>query len=236
MVGVDVRKKQATIVPARAFGEDQVVQNGSESGHLENVAPEPLASNRRFGYEKNRFFHLTNTAWTEGVRMIDHGLDFKQAMRRLASTITLITSGRGDGRTGMAATAVMSVTADPPTLLIAVNKTASLHAVVCETSAFCVNLLGAAHHALVPIFSGAVKGTGRFDHGDWRYSRDGPPVLNDAVASLVCAVTNRMDIGTHSIFIGEVREIDNHPRIDPLLWVDGALARAQSPQAISGGL
>lgn len=168
--------------------------------------------------------------------MIDNGADFKQAMRRLASTITLITSGRAEKRTGMAATAVMSVTADPPTLLIAVNKTASLHAVVCDTDAFCVNLLGAAHQALVPIFGGAMKGATRFDHGNWRPSRNGLPVLNDAVASLVCTVTNRMDIGTHSVFVGEVEEIDNHPRIDPLLWVNGAIALAEGPERVSGGL
>jgi len=52
--------------------------------------------------------------------------DFNQAMRRLAATVTPITAGSGDGRTGMAATAVASATTEPPTLLVAVNRSASL--------------------------------------------------------------------------------------------------------------
>lgn len=155
--------------------------------------------------------------------------DFKLAMRRLASTITLITSGRDETWTGMAATAIMSVTTDPPTLVIAVNTTASVHPVIAETGSFCVNLLGAAHDAMVPVFSGAMKGSERFRHGEWRTSVGGLPVLADAVSSLVCVVTDRMDVETHSLFVGKVIEIDNHPRIDPLLWIDGRTALANAP-------
>ena len=147
-------------------------------------------------------------------------------MRRLASTIALITSGHGDQWTGMAATAVVSVTADPPTLLIAVNTTSSIHSVISEAGAFCVNLLGSAHHDLVAIFSGQKKGLERFDHGEWRASSDGMPILNDALASLVCKVSNRLDVGTHTLFVGHVIEVVNHQRIDPLLWVDGGVALA----------
>ncbi|MFD2497914.1 flavin reductase [Rhizorhabdus histidinilytica] len=60
---------------------------------------------------------------------------FRHAMRRLATTIALITSGKGENWTGMAATAVMSVCAEPPTLLTAVNRTASIHPVLMGRSA-----------------------------------------------------------------------------------------------------
>lgn len=60
--------------------------------------------------------------------MTDQALrdDFKQAMRRLATTVAIVTTGSGETYAGMAATAVMSVTADPPTLVVAVNRTASM--------------------------------------------------------------------------------------------------------------
>nr|WP_218036238.1 flavin reductase family protein [Sphingobium sp. 15-1] len=145
-------------------------------------------------------------------------------MRRLASTIALVTSGCGDDWTGMAATAVTSVTADPPTLLVAVNRSTSLSPVLAESRQFCVNLLSERHRDLVALFSGPTKGLARFESGLWGASEEGLPVLRDAVASLVCSVTMTVEVATHTLFIGEVSRIVNHPTIDPLIWVDGKMA------------
>ncbi len=152
--------------------------------------------------------------------------DFRQAMRRLATTVALITTGRGENYGGMAATAVMSVTADPPTLVVAVNRTASMSPILDEHGWFCVNLLAEWHQDLIPIFSGGKTGKDRFVDGDWRLSDDYPPILGDASASLVCQTSSRVEVGTHTLFIGEVRAIANHERISPLIWVDGKVGSA----------
>src|SRR4051812_17442237 len=107
-------------------------------------------------------------------------------MRRLATTIALITSGEGENWTGMAATAVMSVCAEPPTLLAAVNRTASIHPIMSAATHFCVNLLSERHKDLVGIFSGQKKGLARFETGGWVAGPYGIPVLPDALASLMC--------------------------------------------------
>ena len=83
--------------------------------------------------------------------------DFKQAMRRLAATVAIVTSGTDEEWTGMAATAVTSVTTDPPTLLVAVNRNASLSPVLKREGRFCVNLLAERHAEIVGIFSGQKK-------------------------------------------------------------------------------
>ena len=75
--------------------------------------------------------------------MVNDG--FRQAMRRLATTVALVTTGKGDNWAGMAATAVVSVCADPPTLLVAVNRTASIHPIVHAEKRFCVSLLSERH-------------------------------------------------------------------------------------------
>ena len=150
--------------------------------------------------------------------------DFKQAMRRLASTIAIVTSGKGDARTGMAATAVTSVTANPPTILIAVNHNASICPVITDHRQFCVNLLAERHRDLVGIFSGVAKGLARFQTGDWETSEEGLPVLSDALAVLFCTTSATLEVGTHTLFIGEVTRVRNHPSIDPLIWVDGKFA------------
>lgn len=149
---------------------------------------------------------------------------FRHAMRRLATTVAIISTGRDDGWAGMAATAVMSVCTSPPTLLIAVNRSASIHPVLCTEHAFCVNLLTEEHHELVGIFSGQKKGRERFEHGDWINHRSGLPLLRGALSSLVCRVTQRLDAGTHTLFLGEVDEVLNHEEILPLIWVDGHFA------------
>ena len=160
--------------------------------------------------------------------MIDRVLrdDFKQAMRRLATTVAIVTTGRGEHFAGMAATAVMSVTADPPTLVVAVNRAASMSPMLDEHGWFCVNLLAERHEALVAVFGGAKAGKARFDDGDWRFSSVQPPILADAAASLVCETSGRFEVGTHTLFVGAVRAIANHPQIDPLIWVDGGVASA----------
>ncbi len=151
---------------------------------------------------------------------------FRHAMRRLATTIALVTSGRGDNWSGMAATAVMSVCAEPPTLLTAVNRSASIYPVLMAGDRFCVNLLADRHQELVGIFSGKKKGAERFETGHWVAGTDGIPVLDDALASMVCRTTQRIDVGTHTLFIGEVEHVVNHDEISPLVWVDGSFASA----------
>ena len=154
---------------------------------------------------------------------------FRGALRKLATTITIITAGEGESRTGMAATAVMPATTEPPTLLIAVNKSASIHSVIVHSGSFCVNLLRQNHGNLVGIFSGGKKGLERFADGSWRHSARGVPVLSDALATVHCNVDRSYEIGTHTIFVGAVDQIDQNPTIDPLLWVDGSAASLQEP-------
>ncbi len=153
-------------------------------------------------------------------------LEFKHAMRRLATTIAIVTSGTGDDWAGMAATAVTSVTADPPTLLVAVNRNASISPVLVKDRRFCVNLLSQRHAGLVGIFSGQKKGMDRFATGGWVASPEGLPILPDAVASFICTTSMTLEVSTHTLFIGEVTAVCNHPTIDPLIWVDGGLASA----------
>jgi flavin reductase (DIM6/NTAB) family NADH-FMN oxidoreductase RutF len=151
---------------------------------------------------------------------------YKDAMRRLATTIALITTGQGEGWSGMAATAVVSICADPPTLLVTVNRSASIHATLHAEKRFCVNLLSERHQDLVGIFSGKKKGFARFEDGGWIAGPNGLPVLPDALSSIVCSTMTTLDVGTHTLFIGSVDQVINHDTIDPLIWVDGGFASA----------
>ncbi len=151
--------------------------------------------------------------------------EFRGAMRRVAATVTLITTTDAAGqRHGMVATAVSSVTMDPPTLLICVNRSASLYAPLIQHGQFCVNVLMASHHELVACFSGQKIGETRFDTGDWRLDgTTGLPYLHGAQCNLFCRVDRVTTVGTHSVIIAGVNAVQVSDDVVPLLYVDGGL-------------
>jgi flavin reductase (DIM6/NTAB) family NADH-FMN oxidoreductase RutF len=150
--------------------------------------------------------------------------EFKRAMRRLASTVTIISTADADGgRHGMTATAVSSIAADPPSLLICVNHSASIHEPLTARGRFCVNVLTTQHEALVAAFSGKLKGDARFGVGEWRNESCGTPYLQDAQCNLFCDVDTVVPYGTHSIVIGRVSAVLVEERVFPLVYADGGL-------------
>lgn len=147
--------------------------------------------------------------------------DFRQAMRRLASAVAVVAATRGDEWMGMAATSVSSLSMDPPSLLICVNRSASIHATLTTGTAFSVNILHESHEAISAAFGGGAKGAERFAAGDWRACSEGIPHLHDAVASIACVVDMSVDYGTHTIVVGKVRGTRLSPHEHPLIYVNG---------------
>ena len=146
---------------------------------------------------------------------------FCDAMRRLAATVNIITISDGGTAMGMTATAVSSLAADPPSLLVCVNQSASMHNALATADRFCVNIL---HHDQVDvaqIFSDRSARDVRFSTGRWERDGEQPPRLEDAQASLLCDRTQLIAFGTHTICIGVVREVRTRADVNPLVYVDG---------------
>jgi len=157
--------------------------------------------------------------------------DYKRAMRRLAATVTIISTADMQGRRhGMTATAVSSVSMDPPSLLICVNRSASIHDPLLARERFAVNVLSTDHEALVAAFGGQLKGDERFAVGPWRQHEGDVPYLEDAQSSMFCDVVNVVSFGTHSIVIGRVTEVKVKDAVHPLVYADGQLG-ATAPLA-----
>jgi flavin reductase len=150
---------------------------------------------------------------------------FKLAMRRMTSPVCLITTRLGQQSFGMAATAVQSVSADPPSLLVCINKSASISRPLAERGRFAVNVLCTSHADLVSIFSGKVANKLRFGHGSWSELED-MPVLEDAQAVMICDRTASLSVGSHDIVVGEACTVRVGTEIAPLLYEDGKLARS----------
>ena len=155
---------------------------------------------------------------------------YKAGMRRLAAGVSLITSGSGEQRAGLIATAVISVSMHPPTLLICVNQSASAHPVITETRNFCVNVLATESIDIAGQFSSSTRRHERFTGGNWVQSARGAPLLKDALVAFDCEVVFSLAYGTHTIFFGKIMDVQlngDGPH-EPLLYLDRAFRAASA--------
>lgn len=155
---------------------------------------------------------------------------FKSGMRRLASGVSLITTQDvHEAWHGMIATSVTSVSAEPPSLLICVNRTASCHDPLVESGVFCVNFLGEENDSIAAAFSSSKLRDRRFQEGDWRRIATGAPALASSLASFDCRVKQKLEADSHTIFIGSVEAIElwDAP-LSPLVYMNGGYVRCVS--------
>ena len=153
---------------------------------------------------------------------------FKMGMRSLAGAVSIITSAQAGHRYGMTATAVCSASAEPPTVLICVNKLATTHGAIARSKAFCANVLRHEDWELSTSFSGAQSGEGRFKSRDWTKLSTGSPVLIDSLVSFDCRVVDKLSHGTHTIYLGEVEQVLLGKKGKPLLYSEGQYAKLAS--------
>jgi len=155
----------------------------------------------------------------------DLAMALRQGLRSLAKAVVVITVRHDERRYAMAATAVSELSMDPPSMLICVNKSASLFTPLSAGADFCINILEASQAEIAGRCAGKASGEERFGLGDWRESILGPPFLQGAQASLVCRNVSKLEYGTHGVFIGEVAEVFQRTPVDPLIYVDGQYGR-----------
>lgn len=131
--------------------------------------------------------------------------EFKAAMRTVPGAVAVITSQDNDSRNGMTATAVCSVSADPPQILICVNASASVRAVIERAKHFAVNFLSSGQQQVADLFSRSkLDPAFRFQVGEWRNMVTGSPTLIGTVSSLDCRVVSEVQHGSHVVIVGSV--------------------------------
>jgi flavin reductase (DIM6/NTAB) family NADH-FMN oxidoreductase RutF len=145
---------------------------------------------------------------------------FKQAMRRVAATVNVISICVEGKPMGITATAVSVVSMDPPSLLVCVNQAASVHPKIENVLHFGVNVLHRDQAEVATIFADRSLEARRFVRG-WDNDCIRPPRLRGAQATILCRRIDHHRFGTHSIFIGVVEDVVTREEVDPLLYVDG---------------
>ena len=145
---------------------------------------------------------------------------FRQAMRRVASTVNVISICVDGQPMGITATAVSSISMDPPSLLICINRASAVHAPLGDVTHFRVNVLHRDQEAVARMFADRSQGPLRFTAG-WNVDCALPPRLVDAQASILCRRIDHHQFGTHSIFIGVVEDAVVRGDVHPLVYLNG---------------
>jgi flavin reductase (DIM6/NTAB) family NADH-FMN oxidoreductase RutF len=148
----------------------------------------------------------------------------KKGMRQLSAAVTIVTTGTDpEQRAGLTATAVCSVSAEPPQLLVCINQRGAAHARIREWRNFCVNVLAHGQIGIAKRFAGMEGGAHpeRFAHGEWGSLTTGAPVLAGCLANFDCRLQQEIESGTHSIFIGQIAALSVNRGLEPLAFLDG---------------
>ena len=156
---------------------------------------------------------------------------YREAMARFGAAVSVVTTDGPGGRFGFTASAVTSVTDDPPTLLVCVNRRNDSHPALTANKVLCVNTLSAGQEAVSAMFGGKEGSqTVRFGVGTWDTLTTGAPVLQHAVVSFDCRIVQVTEIGTHSVMFGEVVGIRHGDEHDGLVYFGRRYHRLSRPQ------
>ena len=126
-------------------------------------------------------------------------------MRIAPAGVSLITARDADGGFhGMAVTSATSLSMSPPSMLVAVNQSASVHPIISSSHRFCLNLMGEFHGDILERFSRSDMRTTRSTSEHWREGPGGLSVLRGTLSSQICTAEVAHDYGTHTIFVGRI--------------------------------
>ena len=148
---------------------------------------------------------------------------FREAMSRLGAAVNIITTKTADGQdAGFTASAVCSVTDSPPTLLVCLNRSASVYAAVRANGVLAVNTLAPEHRDLSQLFGGKTPIEERFAAARWKVGETGAPLLEDALVSFDCRIAQTFEVGSHTLLICEIAGVAGLARGDGLVYFNRA--------------
>lgn len=162
--------------------------------------------------------------------------EFRDAMARVCAPVNVITTNGPAGRGGFTATAMCSVTDEPPSLLVCMNSNSAQTQMFLENRRFCVNVLTGDHKELASYFAGREADMSqRYAAAEWVDFASGNQALADAIVSFDCYLKEARLVGTHNVMMGEVMEIRARRDGHALLYFDRNFVHVPTAQTALGG-
>ena len=146
-------------------------------------------------------------------------LRLREALGSYVTGVTVVTTRHEDELHGLTANSFSSVSLDPPLVLFSLSFTADCFDAFGQTNFFAINVLRSDQEALSSRF--ATKDIDKWSGVEWRPGHGDCPLLDGAIATFECRVTDRHEGGDHVIYVGEVLRFDHRPEGDPLAFFRG---------------
>jgi len=154
--------------------------------------------------------------------------EFRSIVGRFATGVTVVTTAHDGEVRGMTANSFTSVTLEPISVLICVNREAITHRILSAAGVFGVNILTADQEALSRTCARPDTPEASLEGVPYHRGETGAPILDEALAYLDCRVAGSFEFGTHTIFIGEVVD-GGFADGTPLIFYQSAYARLANP-------
>lgn len=186
-----------------------------------NSKVQPLMTSTSSMLEKElaQFSHLQSIEMDKQI--------FKNGMSNLGAAVNVITTQGVAGQAGFTASAVCSVTDSPPTLLVCLNRSASVFETFKKNQVLCVNTLAADQIELSNVFGGKTPMDERFAKAKWSTLTTQAPVLEDALVSFDCQVVQSLSVGSHDVLICEVKAMKQNQGLNALMYFNRAYCEPQ---------
>lgn len=149
--------------------------------------------------------------------------EFRDAMACVCASVNIVTTDGTAGRGGFTATAMSSVSDEPPLLLVCMKRSSAQSQLFVENGCFCVNVLTGQQTELAGYFAGGLKDMeARYTAAAWTQLVTGSPVLNHALINFDCKLDAVHVAGTHNIMIGRVVAVQQQPEMSALVYFERA--------------
>ncbi|MDH6112249.1 flavin reductase (DIM6/NTAB) family NADH-FMN oxidoreductase RutF [Kitasatospora sp. MAP12-15] len=151
--------------------------------------------------------------------------EFRAALSQLAAGVALLTVHDGGEDAGMTATSFLSVSLEPPLVLVSVREDSRMDELLSRVDLWAVSLLGERHRTLASRFAMKGRLSDRLLFADTPHHRgpaSGAPLVEGALATVECRTEQRIAAGDHTLVIGRVLEARvPSPDGQPLLYFRG---------------
>ena len=148
--------------------------------------------------------------------------NFRDGMARVGAAIHIVTTDGPAGKAGFTATAVCSVSDAPPSLLVCLNRKASVYETVRANGVLGVNTLGPEHEKLSALFGGKTPVEERFAAARWRLGETGAPLLEGAIVNFDTRIVQATEVGGHTVLMCEIVGIAGLERDEALVYFNRA--------------
>lgn len=149
---------------------------------------------------------------------------YRQAFRRTAGGVWIVTAAHAGQRTGLTATSVVSLSAEPAELMVSVQPNSSSFPMLLASGRFGVNLLAQGQQSIADRFAGrhGCQGEARYEQAAWQQTPEGVWLLGDAIVSMACTVCEVVWRRSHAIVVGQITALRlSEESMPPLVYADG---------------